>query len=261
MSRSAPNRTASPVRLYGLLVVTMLVARPALGASTGRDENTGVRSAPYTSAAIRSGPYPEGEALPEQPTEGGVLVAGQTIRTEHYEEMKRSGYLPMRRELTDAELLAALKPDVAGALHSAAELADYARGKLSDYVPFLYWGFRRPETGQVPRQAEETYTKEFTPEGQLKPRYLGNASPPTVAMLRWGSSYWNTNDEKWARAVRDAFMPYYRANRPPLGKVDRSSHPTYSIYVHRSAKGELPPRMPKPKAARKTGNDTQFHPL
>ena len=208
-----------PTFCRSLCPILLVLLLPTATAQNGREENVLIRSVPYQSAPIRSGPYPEGEPLPERAVDGGVEIAGHTIKTEHYEAMKRSGYVPMRRELTDAELLAALEPEFRERFDTAADFAAHARRKFSDYVPFLYWGFRRRGTGQVAWKAQETYAEQFTPEGQLKPRYLGNGSPPTVAMMRWAGSYWNTGDETWARAVRDAFKPYYHANRPPLGKV------------------------------------------
>ena len=198
----------------------LMIATTVVLAGTGREANIRVRSTPTTPAPMRSGPYPPGEMAPERQVEGGVEIAGQVIKAADYAQLKASGYLPMRRELTDSELLAALKPDLQ--VRTTAELAKRAREKFADYVPSLYWGFRNPGSGKVVGRAESTHREFFTPEGVFKSRYLGMSSPPGVAMLRWGGSYWNTGNEKWARAVRDALAPYYHANRPPLEKIRNS---------------------------------------
>ncbi len=188
-------------------------------AQSGRDENIRIRTKPYTSAPIRSGPYPEGEALPERVVAGGVEIAGQVIAQQLYDELQRSGFVPMRRELTDDELFAALRPEVRDQVRTGGDLADRAREKFADYEPFLYWGFRERVAGRVVGRAPETYEATFTEDGSLRIREFAGLSPDTVGMLRWGGTYWNTGDEKWARAVRDAYLPFYRHNRPPLNRV------------------------------------------
>ena len=202
------------------LTSMLLAATTAVCADTGRDANIRVRSTPPTPAPMRSGPYPPGEAVPERKVAGGVEIAGEVIKDADYAKLKASGYLPMRRELTDAELLAALQPELG--IRTTAELAKRARTKFASYVPSLYWGFREPGSGRVVGGAGAAYVAHFTPDGAFRAPYLAVSSPPSTPMLRWAGSYWNTGDEKWARAVRDAFMPYYHANRPPLGKARNS---------------------------------------
>ena len=201
-----------------LCCALMLFAQGAMG-QAGRDENIRVRQTPYVSEPMRSGPYPEGEALPEREVDGGVEIAGQVIPQSLYDEFKRSGYVPVRRELTDEELLDALRPELRARLRTGADVATYARQKFADYQPFLYWGFRRPAPGQVISQAQTAYDATFAPDGSLRLTDLAGRSPDTIGMLRWGGSYWNTGDEKWARAVKDAYLPFYHANRPPLNRV------------------------------------------
>lgn len=198
----------------------LLVATTVALADAGRDANIRIRSTPPRPAPMRSGPYPPGVALPERKVEGGVEIAGQVIKDTDYAQLKASGYVPMRRELTDHELLAALKPELG--IRTTADLAKRARAKFAEYVPSLYWGFRKPGSGQLVGGATAAYGQFFTSEGVFKPTYLAMSRPPGVAMLRWAGSYWNTGDDRWARAVRDASMPYYHANRPPLEKIRNS---------------------------------------
>ncbi|MBT3373955.1 MAG: hypothetical protein HN742_13565 [Lentisphaerae bacterium] len=205
--------------LTGFASVFLAVTAVA-GADVGRDANIRVRSTPPTPAPMRSGPYPPGEAVPEHKVDGGVEIAGQVIKDADYAQLKASGYLPMRRELTDAELLSTLKPELG--IRTTAELAKRARAKFATYVPSLYWGFRKPGSGKLVGGAGAAYAAHFTQDGAFKVPYLARAAPPNIPMLRWAGSYWNTGDERWARAVRDAFMPYYHANRPPLEKVRNS---------------------------------------
>ena len=190
----------------------------AAAGDSGRDANIRIRLTPQPPPPIRSGPYPPGQALPERKTEGGVEIAGPVIKQEHYDRLRKAGFVPMRRELTDDELLAALKPELRAQIRSIADLASHSRHKFRDYIPFLFWGFRR--RGQEPVwKAEETYRQHFTEDGRLKLSYFAWGAPPNVGMLRWGGSYWSTGEGRWARAVRDGLMPFYHFNRPPLKKV------------------------------------------
>jgi len=193
-------------------------AAAALG-DAGREANIRIRAVPPVFAPMRSGPYPPGEALPERAVEGGVEIGGQVIRQADYDALKKSGFVPFRRELTDAELLAALKPEHRERMRTVADLAAHARGKFADYIPSLYWGFRRRAPGPAAGRAQETYEANFGEDGAFKRGYIAMSGPPSVGMLRWAASYWRTGDAKWARAVRDAFMPFHHANRPPLNKI------------------------------------------
>ena len=207
-----------PRRSYAPISITIALCLHAAAGDTGRDENIRIRLTPQQPPPIRSGPYPPGQALPEHKTEGGVEIAGQVTKQEHYDLLRKAGFIPMRRELTDAELFAALKPDCRAQIRSVADLASHSRRKFYDYIPFLYWGFRR--RGQEPVwKAKETYRQYFTEDDKLKLGYFAWGAPPNVGMLRWGGSYWSTGEGDWARAARDAFMPFYHFNRPPLNKV------------------------------------------
>ena len=202
-----------------LFGATILLVGLSASGDTGWDANIAARSVPPLVAPMRSGPYPPGEALPEQSVEDGVRIAGQVIRREDYAALRASGLIPMRRALTDAELVEALRPAARQRIRSVSDLAAHARSTFRDYEPFLYWGFRSKGSGGVVGKAEETYREHFTEQGVFKPRYLALSGPPTVAMLRWAGSYWNTGDERWAQAVRDAFVPFYEVNRPPLNGI------------------------------------------
>ena len=186
-----------------------------------RDENIRVRSTRPEMPEIYSGPYPPGEALPETPVEGGADIAGRFVKQEHYNAFVKDGTVPFRRELTDQELLDALRPDLRERLRTPTDLAAHARAKFPDFVARLNWGIRTRAQTRPPGGEQRAYDTYFDAAGKLKSTYFAWGYGPQLDMHRWAAAYWATNDAKWARAVRDAFEPFYHVCRPPLNKPRR----------------------------------------
>ena len=194
---------------------------PQPPSDSGRDENIRIRSTPPVLPGNFSGPYPPGEALTEKPVKGGVDIAGRFVKQEHYDAFVKDGAVPFRRELTDEELLASLRPDLRERIRTRADLAAYARKKFAHFIPRLIWDYRAKPTGIPPSGVAEAYDQYFDADGKLKTTYFAWGYEPVLKSHRWAAAYWETGDAKWARAVRDTFTPLYHHCRPPLNKVKR----------------------------------------
>ncbi|HWL54314.1 MAG TPA: heparinase II/III family protein [Chthoniobacteraceae bacterium] len=185
----------------------------------GREENIRVRSEPQKQAPPLSGPYPEGVAEQLVERDGEVRTGQAVLSVADYRNLRERGFFPTRKPMSDQELRSLLTlPEGSG----TEELIAAVRARWQETPALLaeIWGF----TGSDQRlSASRSYDEWFDARGRLLSRDLIPKEPPYQELLRWAWLYRLTGEEKWAAAVRDLALAYYRKVRPPAGKVQSAA--------------------------------------
>lgn len=195
----------------------------ATGALESRLENIALRSGPQPDyGEYGQGEYAPGEPIKEEGVEGGVMIGAQFVTDAQYAILKEARFVPFRREMTDAELLESIAP----------ELRRKHRDDLAAIVKEMHERLARvPEMptdqpewvqltpGVVPQGAEAAYKAWFEPDGTLRPRDFLWSQPAPRELSLWAAAYRSTGEEKWARAVVNVMEYYYHHVRPPAEKV------------------------------------------
>lgn len=181
--------------------------------TTGRDENIEIRKFKPKHARAFSGPYQGGEAEKETKASDYVLISGNRIPVDEYEILYAAKFIPMLQQMKNTTLMKALKTDLSEELfvEKIKEKASLAKTILPEI-----WGLTNLDQG---KRVEASYEEWFSSDGTLLQKDFFKISPPYLEMLRWAYYYRQTNDPKWAAAVRDIYLEFYRNVRPPAQKV------------------------------------------